>query len=102
MSAKTKVLLIEDTPSLARLYAQYLANEPVDVTVVETGHAGMESAFTNLVEPGDSVLVCQHGLWGQRAADMAERQGAEVHLLVKPPGECFTDFKEIQEARSGF
>ncbi len=48
MSAKSKVLLIEDTPSLARLYAQYLANEPVDVTVVETGHAGMEALASDI------------------------------------------------------
>jgi len=48
MSAKSKVLLIEDTPSLARLYAQYLANEPVDVTVVETGRAGMDALASDI------------------------------------------------------
>jgi len=48
MSAKSKVLLIEDTPSLARLYAQYLANEPVDVTVVETGREGMEALANDI------------------------------------------------------
>ena len=40
-----------------------------------TGHAAMEAALANLVEPLDVVLVAENGLWGQRAADMAKRQG---------------------------
>ncbi len=67
-----------------------------------TGHAGMESALTNLVEPGDSVLICEHGLWGIRAAEVAERQGGVVHKLVRPLGACFTDYGEIEKVRKFF
>ena len=35
----------------------------------------MESAVTNVVEAGDTVLVAANGLWGDRFADMAERHG---------------------------
>lgn len=40
-----------------------------------TGHAAMEAAVANLLEPGDVALVCQNGIWGQRLADMIERNG---------------------------
>lgn len=51
-----------------------------------TGHAGMEMAIANLVEPGDRVLVGVNGIWGARVADMAERFGAQVVELAVEPG----------------
>lgn len=46
-----------------------------------TGSAGMETCFVNLVEPGDSVLVCVNGVFGTRMVDVAGRLGAEVESL---------------------
>jgi len=43
-----------------------------------TGSAGMEAALCNVVEPGDEVLVCVAGLFGERMCDVAARCGAEV------------------------
>lgn len=40
-----------------------------------TGHTAMECAIFNAVEAGDSVLVAVNGIWGERAADIAERIG---------------------------
>lgn len=40
-----------------------------------TGHTAMECAIFNAVEAGDSVLAAVNGIWGERAADMAERAG---------------------------
>ena len=40
-----------------------------------TGHAGMECVMTNLIEKNDVVLIANHGIWGERAMDMARRQG---------------------------
>lgn len=40
-----------------------------------TGHAGMECVMSNLIERGDIVLIANHGIWGERAMDMAKRQG---------------------------
>ena len=45
------------------------------LAVPGTGHAGMEAALANLVEAGEVVLVASNGIWGQRAAEMAKRQG---------------------------
>jgi alanine-glyoxylate transaminase/serine-glyoxylate transaminase/serine-pyruvate transaminase len=48
------------------------------------------------VEPGERVLVCVNGVFGNRLADMAERAGGEVTKLERPWGEVFTtdDVKE--------
>ncbi|KAI3429493.1 hypothetical protein D9Q98_005582 [Chlorella vulgaris] len=51
-----------------------------------TGHAGMEMAVANLLEPGDTVLVGVNGIWGERVADMAERFGAKVVALHTEAG----------------
>lgn len=46
-----------------------------------TGHAGMEATIANLVEPGETVLVGNKGIWGMRVADLAARYGAKVEQL---------------------
>jgi len=55
-----------------------------------TGSAGMEAAVVNLVEPGDSMVVCVNGVFGARMADVAERAGAKVNKIERPWGEVFT------------
>lgn len=39
------------------------------------GHAAMECAIFNSVEPGESVLIAVNGIWGERAAEIAHRIG---------------------------
>src|SRR5579875_2279619 len=53
-----------------------------------TGSAGMEAAVANGVEPGDHVLIVQAGLFGERMADAARRQGADVDVLDVAWGEA--------------
>jgi alanine-glyoxylate transaminase/serine-glyoxylate transaminase/serine-pyruvate transaminase len=43
-----------------------------------TGMAGMEAALVNMLEPGDSVLVCVAGVFGERMVNVAQRAGAIV------------------------
>lgn len=50
------------------------------------GSAGMEACFVNLVEPGDSVLVCRNGVFGGRMASIVTRLGATPVLLDHPWG----------------
>jgi alanine-glyoxylate transaminase / serine-glyoxylate transaminase / serine-pyruvate transaminase len=42
------------------------------------GSAGMEAALVNLLEPGDEALICVHGVFGGRMADIGERCDARV------------------------
>ncbi|MEZ6120395.1 MAG: alanine--glyoxylate aminotransferase family protein [Pirellulaceae bacterium] len=58
--------------------------------VSATGSAGMEAAFVNLVEPGDLVLICVNGVFGNRMVDVATRCGAEVKTVERPWGEVFS------------
>jgi len=51
-----------------------------------TGSAGMESVFVNLLEPGDKVIICVHGLFGERMVDVVERIGCEVVRVDAPWG----------------
>ncbi|XP_076014897.1 alanine--glyoxylate aminotransferase-like [Genypterus blacodes] len=69
------------------------------LAVSGTGHTAMECAIFNAVEAGDSVLMAVNGIWGERAADMAERTGARVSTIVAPPGGSFT-VAEIEQALS--
>ncbi len=46
-----------------------------------TGSAGMETAFVNLVEPGDPVLILINGVFGMRMQDVATRLRADVDTL---------------------
>ena len=55
-----------------------------------TGSAGMEATVVNLIEPGDSMLVCVNGVFGGRMVDVAERAGAKVTKVERPWGEVFT------------
>ena len=62
-----------------------------------TGTAGMEAALCNLIEPGDRVLACIQGFFGQRLAELASRYGATVQTLEVPWGQVF-DPERIRSA----
>lgn len=66
------------------------------VCVSGTGHAAMECAVCNVVEPGDKVLVCVNGLWGERFADMVQRHEGNVSTIDIPMGTVFT-LEEIEK-----
>jgi alanine-glyoxylate transaminase/serine-glyoxylate transaminase/serine-pyruvate transaminase len=57
------------------------------IPISGTGSAGMEAAFVNLVEPGDKVMVCVNGYFGERMTQVVERCGANLRILSGPWGE---------------
>ena len=67
----------------------YLTKNALTFPVSATGMAGMEACAVNLLEPGDSVVVCVKGYFGQRMVDVAGRTGAKVTVLEQPWGEVF-------------
>lgn len=76
-------------------YAFQTKNE-LTLAISGSGHCAMEAAFFNAVERGEKVVICVNGIWGERAADICERIGAQVYKLIKPPGEHFT-LKELEK-----
>jgi len=82
----------------AGLQYVFQTNNPMTLAVSGTGHSGMEAALVNLLEPGETVAICEHGLWGQRASEMGTRMGLNVVKLPKQPGQGFETYDEIEQA----
>ena len=72
------------------LKAVFQTKNELTLAVSGTGSAGMETCVVNLIEPGDKMLVCVAGVFGQRMKDVAERAGAQVTAIEVPWGRVFT------------
>jgi alanine-glyoxylate transaminase / serine-glyoxylate transaminase / serine-pyruvate transaminase len=81
----------------ALLRAVFMTHNPLTLPMSGTGSVGMETAFCNFVEPGDTVVVGCNGYFSDRMCDMAQIYGANVKRIEKPWGEVFTP-KEVEEA----
>src|SRR3954467_12641289 len=68
--------LLDET--IDRLPAVFRTANVLTLPVSGTGSAGMETAFVNLVGPGDVVVVGVNGLFGERMCDVASRCGGQV------------------------
>lgn len=64
---------------------------------VISGHAGMECAMINIIEPGTKVVVCQNGIWGARATHLAKVMGADVTSINVSAGQAFS-LQQIEQA----
>ena len=53
----------------------FQTNNKYTLAITGAGHAAMEASIMNLVERGERILVCNNGMWGARAQEIAERQG---------------------------
>ncbi|MGD2162455.1 MAG: alanine--glyoxylate aminotransferase family protein [Anaerolineales bacterium] len=80
--------IMDHTQELLRYVFQ--TENQLTIPVSGTGSAAMEAAVANLVEPGDTVLICINGYFGNRLVDMAQRYGGEVEAIERPWGEVFT------------
>lgn len=59
----------------------FLTNNPFTVPISAPATGAMEACLANVLEEGDSVLVCVNGVFGTRLAEMARRCRAEVTEL---------------------
>jgi len=62
----------------AQLREIFGTQNQLTIPISGTGSAGMETAFVNLLGPGDCAIIGVNGVFGQRMADVAERVGARV------------------------
>lgn len=81
------VKIMNETQQMLRYVFQTKNN--LTLPVSGTGSAGMETCVVNLIEPGDTMLVCVNGVFGQRMADVAGRAGAKVETIQRPWGQVF-------------
>lgn len=71
--------IMDETKALLQ-YA-FQTQHPLTLAVSGTGMAGMEAAFVNLIEPGDTVAVCVAGYFSDRMGDIVERcQGKLIRI----------------------
>ena len=66
--------MMDELKSLLK-YAFNTENE-LTLPISAPGSAGMEACFVNLVEPGDTVIVCINGVFGTRMRENVTRIGA--------------------------
>jgi alanine-glyoxylate transaminase/serine-glyoxylate transaminase/serine-pyruvate transaminase len=111
-NAHPAVLAAQTLPLLGHLHPPFLkimddiqeglryvfqTDSPYTLLASGTGHAGMETCISNLLEPGEKIVVGNNGIWGSRVADMAGRYGAEVVDLKVEGGRGYT-FEELKTA----
>jgi alanine-glyoxylate transaminase/serine-glyoxylate transaminase/serine-pyruvate transaminase len=77
-------------------YAFQTKNE-LTIPVSAPGSAGMETCFVNLVEPGDTVVVCQNGVFGGRMKENVERCGA-TPIMVEDEWGRACDPQKLEDA----
>ncbi len=75
----------------------FQAENSFALPVSGTGSAAMEAALSNMIEPGDPVLVCVAGFFGERIEDMSRRYRGEVETIRRLMGEVFS-LDEIEQA----
>lgn len=78
-----------DQTKQALQYAFKTKNE-LTMPVSAPGSAGMETCFANLVEPGDKVIVCINGVFGNRMKENVTRFGGEAVVVEDKWGEAVT------------
>lgn len=74
----------------------FLTQNQHTFTITGPGTAAMECAIDNLAEPGDTVICCVHGFFGDRMRQMLERAHVNLHVVNAPWGQP-TDLQKLQE-----
>jgi len=71
--------VMDETAQLLRYVFQ--TQNKTSMALPGTGGAGMEAALCNLIQPGDSVIVCINGLFGERMAEIVTRTGGKPTIV---------------------
>jgi alanine-glyoxylate transaminase/serine-glyoxylate transaminase/serine-pyruvate transaminase len=69
----------------------------VTIPISATGSAGMEAALVNVIEPGNEVVVCINGVFGERMRDIVGRAGGKPVVVEAKWGEAI-DVNQIESA----
>ena len=92
------IQLLDDTQRPLRTV--FRTENDFTMAISGTGTAGMEAAIYNVVEPGDTVVVCQNGYFAVRMTDMVRRCGGEVVLVEADWGKLIEP-EQVEAALKG-
>jgi len=81
----------------ALLQYAFRTENRLTIPVSAPGSAGMETAFVNLVQPGDTVIVCRNGVFGGRMKENVERCGGTAVMVEDEWGRA-VDPNKVEEA----
>src|SRR5258706_8620021 len=79
------IRIMNETQQMLRYVFQ--TQNKLTLPVSGTGSAGMETCVLNLIEPGDTMLVCVNGVFSTPTVDIAQRAGAKVEKIDRPSGQ---------------
>ncbi len=68
--------MMDETGEMLR--AVFQTRNRLTIPMSGTGSSGMETAFVNTIDPGDTVLIGVNGVFGERMCDVASRCGART------------------------
>lgn len=91
------VTMMEEIKDLLR-YA-FRTQNTLTIPVSGPGSVGMETCFVNIVEPGDTIIVCQNGAFGGRMKENVERCGATAIIVEDEWGKAIS-LDKVQDAIS--
>ncbi|MET1218536.1 MAG: alanine--glyoxylate aminotransferase family protein [Glaciecola sp.] len=77
--------LMDETKQL--LQYVFKTENALTMPISAPGSAGMEACVVNLVEPGETVIVCQNGVFGGRMKENVERAGANAVVVTAEWGQ---------------
>ncbi|KAI8436793.1 hypothetical protein MSG28_010254 [Choristoneura fumiferana] len=83
---------------------QYIfqTRSPLVLPISGSGHSGMETIISNLIAPGEILLIPARGIWDDRAYNMATRYGIRTEVIKKAaPWATFT-LEDIEPALKEF
>lgn len=89
------VNMMDEMKSLLQ-YA-FQTNNALTIPVSAPGSAGMETCFVNLIEAGDTVIICQNGVFGGRMRENVQRLGA-IAVMVEDQWGSACDAQKLEDA----
>ncbi len=81
------------------LQQAFKTSNALTMPVSAPGSSGMETCFVNLVEPGETVLVCINGVFGGRMKENVERCGATA-IVVEDDWGAPVSLEKVEKALS--
>ena len=81
----------------ALLQYAFQTNNELTLPISAPGSAGMEACFVNLIESGESVIICQNGVFGSRMKENVIRLGATPIMIENNWGKAI-DLNKIADA----
>ena len=92
------ITIMDETKRLLQYVFQ--TDNYLTLPVSGTGSAGMEAALCNLIEPGDKVVVCVKGLFGERMCDIVTRCQGEL-IRVEAEWGRIIEPEQVESALKG-